>query len=205
MAWFAERYPDKEIIGIDISKEMIVLAAKRIEKASLSNARAVQCDEKRVPETFSGQKFDLIYVYFGALNTVADLQKTAEDIHDLIAPGGHAVLTFVNKWYLREMLVQTAKLKFSIAFARIKKVWGGYSPERYLPSRCYSPKQILKAFSKFELLERKGYSIYFPAWYNYKKFLNKQGKLDALWEKDQRIQKSSLWSKGEYTLFVFRK
>jgi ubiquinone/menaquinone biosynthesis C-methylase UbiE len=205
VAWFAEKYPDKEFIGIDISKEMIALATKRINSASLANANALQCDETQMTETFSGKKFDLIYVYFGALNTVSNLHKTAEDIYSLLTPGGHAVLTFVNKWYLREMLVQTAKLKFNIAFARLKKVWGGYSPDRYLPSRCYSPKQITKAFKEFELLARKGYSIYYPAWYNYKKFLNNPKRLDALWEKDQRIQNSALWSKGEYTLFVFRR
>lgn len=205
VAWFAEQYPDKEITGIDISIEMVRLAEKRIQNAGLENAKVLQCDELEMLEKFKGQQFDLVYVFFGALNTVSDLQKTAGYIHSLIKPGGHAVLTFVNKWYMREMLVQTAKLNFKIAFARIKKIWGGYSPDRYLPSRCYSPKEVKKAFSQFKLLEKKGYSIFYPAWYNYKKFKENPSQLDGLWEKDQRLQKSWLWDKGEYTLFVLRR
>jgi hypothetical protein len=115
------------------------------------------------------------------------------------------VLTFVNKWYLRELVVQLIKGRVKGAFARIRRVWGGYSPDRYLPSRCYSPSQIKKAFSELKLLRRKGYSIFFPAWYNFKKMEGKNKRLHKLWKLDQRIQNSFLWSKGEYTLFVFEK
>ncbi len=54
-------------------------------------------------------------------------------------------------------------------------------------------------------LEKKGYSIFYPAWYNLQKLKGKEQKGDKLWEKDQRLQNSFLWSKGEYTLFVFEK
>jgi hypothetical protein len=162
-------------------------------------------DERSLLNEFSAGEYKLVFVFFGALNTVSDLKKTAEDISALLQPGGHAVLTFVNKWYLREMLVQLLKLRISGAFARIRKVWGGYSPDRYLPSRCYSPSEVQKAFSGMKLLFRKGYSIFFPAWYNFKKFTGKKHKLERLWKLDQRIQSTFLWSRGEYTLFVFEK
>ena len=203
--WFASSYPEKSITGIDISAKMVEQAKLRIKASKLNNATAIQLDERAMLQYFGKQKFDLVYVYFGALNTVDNLGFAAEQIYELLKPGGHAVLTFVNKWYLREMLVQSLKLKPNIAFSRLRKVWGGYSPNRFLPSKCYSSGYIKNAFRNFKILERKGYSITFPAWYNFKKYLKLEEKTDKLWNTDQKLQKSFLWSKGEYLLFVFKK
>jgi SAM-dependent methyltransferase len=205
VAWFAEQYPEAQITGVDISAEMVQLASTRIHKKGLNNAKVLRCDERELTAHFTSGQFDLIYVYFGALNTVTDLGKTALTIEKLLKPQGHAVLTFVNKWYLREMIVQMIKINFKQAFARIRKIWGGYSPERYLPSRCYSPRQVKRSFKNLQLIEKQGYSIFFPAWYNFKKALGDPARLDRLWRFDKKLQKTCLWSKGEYTLFVFRK
>lgn len=205
VCWFAKSFPNIHISGVDISPKMIETTGEQIRALGLKNAEALVCDERQLLKPFGGETFDLVYVYFGALNTVSDLSYAADQIHKLLAPGGHAVLTFVNKWYLREMVVQTLKMNFKTAFARLRKEWGGYSIDRHLPSRCYSPRQIRAAFSEFSLLEKKGYSIKFPAWYNAHKLKNNPAKADALWAADQQLQKSWWWSKGEYTLFVFRK
>lgn len=205
VAWFASKYPEKKFTAVDISEKMADLAATRVKEQGLANATVLQSDERTLAEKFGAGSFDLVYVFFGALNTVADLHLAAREIEKLLTPGGHAVLTFVNKWYLREMIVQTLKLKPSIALARLKREWGGYSVDRHLPSKCYSPRQIRKAFKSFDLLEKKGYSIFFPAWYNPHKVKGQPEKADRLWEKDRRIQGTFLWSKGEYTLFVFKR
>ncbi len=205
VAWFASNFPEAQVTGVDISEHMVALANRRITQQKLENATALQSDERGLLEHFGEAQFDMVVVYFGALNTVENLSKAAKIIEKLLQPGGKAVLTFVNKWYWREMLVQTLKLNFSIAFARLKKDWGGYSPQRHLPSRCYSPAEIRTAFNGFSILERKGYSIFYPAWYNYKKWLSKPERAEVLWEKDQKIQNGFLWSKGEYTLYVFEK
>ncbi|NQU35674.1 MAG: class I SAM-dependent methyltransferase [Bacteroidetes bacterium] len=203
--WFASTYPDKNFAAVDISEEMVKLAQKRLNKDQLKNARVIQSDERSLIEKFGENSFDLIYVYFGALNTVEDLNFSSIQIHKLLRPNGIAVLTFVNKWYLRELLVQLLKLNFKIAFARIGKVWGGYSVNRFLQSHCYSPNIVKKAFSQFTFLEHKGYSILYPPWYNDHKIRNNKQKADKLWNLDQKLQKTNLWSKGEYTLFVFQK
>lgn len=205
VAWFASRFPSTKITGIDISEKMVSLAQKRIKSQKLSNARIMKLDERGLTNTFKPGEFDLVYVYFGALNTVPDLTESAKSIFQILKPSGHAVLTFVNKWYLREMIVQFMKLNFKVAFSRLKKEWGGYSPNRHLPSKCYSPSEIRNAFKQFEFLEKRGYSIFFPAWYNAHKLKGKPEKEKKLWKKDKRLQNSSLWSKGEYTLFVLRK
>ena len=203
--WFASQYPDKEFVAVDISEEMVKLTRKRLNRDQLKNASVFQSDERQLAEQFGEESFDLVYVYFGALNTVEDLTFSASQIHRLLKPGGVAVLTFVNKWYLRELVVQVMKLNFKIAFARLGKVWGGYSVSRFLPSHCYSPGTILKAFSHFKLLQRKGYSIVYPPWYNDHQVRKNPEKANKKWELDQKLQKTPLWSKGEYTLFVFQK
>jgi len=205
VAWFASEFPHVNVTGIDISNKMVGLAQQRISQQKLTNAKAITLDERGLLENFKPADIDLIYVYFGALNTVPDLDDAAKDIFNLLKPGGHAVLTFVNKWYLREMIVQAMKLNFKVAFSRLRKEWGGYSPNRHLPSRCYSPKQILESFNQFELLERRGYSIFYPAWYNPHKLKGREKEGESLWQKDKKLQNTWLWSKGEYTLFVFQK
>ncbi|MCU0369911.1 MAG: methyltransferase domain-containing protein [Bacteroidales bacterium] len=205
VAWFASRYPDREITGVDISENMVSLAQKRINAQNLANAKVFQADERSLLTKFGKGSFDLVFVYFGALNTVADLPAAAGQIRELLQPGGHAVLTFVNKWYWREMFVQIMKFNFRLAFARLKKEWGGYSTDRHLPSRCYTPHEIRRAFKDFQLLEKRGYSIFYPAWYNYRKWLNKIPATDTRWKRDESLQGTFLWSKGEYTLFVFKK
>lgn len=201
--WFARNYPEKQIVASDISPKMIEATGRRI--SGLSNARVHLGNEHSLLKEFGPGSFDMIYVYFGALNTVEDLSEAADIIYDLLKPGGHAVLTFVNKWYLREMIVQLLKFRFRGAFARIRKVWGGYSPQRFLPSHCYSSAKIEKEFSRFGLVERKGYSIFYPAWYNHHKVAKDPIKGDKLWEKDQSLQSSFWWDKGEYLLYVFSK
>ena len=203
--WFASNYPKANFTAVDISDEMVKLTQKRLDKDSIKNASVSRSDERSLVKNFGENSFDLIYVYFGALNTVEDLDQTANEIRKLLVTDGIAVLTFVNKWYLRELFVQMLKLNFKIAFARLGKVWGGYSVDRFLKSHCYSPARINKAFSKFNLIERKGYSIFYPPWYNDHKVRNNPDKANRLWKKDQKAQNTGLWSKGEYTLFVFQK
>lgn len=203
--WFAKNYPDKEFVGIDISKEMVNLAGKRLANAGIKNAKVEVATDKNIIELFGKESFDLVYVYFGALNTAENLEKAAESIYEILNINGYAVLTFVNKWYLREMIVQLMKFKFKSAMARINTIWGGYSVDRFLPSHCYSASHISKVFSKFNLIEKKGFSILFPAWYNQHKISGNPLKADNLWNLDKKLQKTWFWSKGEYTLFVFKK
>jgi SAM-dependent methyltransferase len=202
--WFAKNFPGRQFCSVDISASMVELAQNRLRADNLANATVSRSDERTLVETFGPESFDLVYVYFGALNTVENLEAAAEEIRKLLKPGGIAVLTFVNKWYLRELFVQMAKLNFKTAFARLGRVWGGYSVTRHLPSHCYSPGRIKKAFRSFSLLEKKGYSIVYPPWYNDHKNRNNPGKADRLWQVDQKLQHTPLWAAGEYSLFVFK-
>jgi ubiquinone/menaquinone biosynthesis C-methylase UbiE len=206
LAHFARCYPEKEFYGIDISQGMVDLANAKIDKYELKNLRVAKGSVEDVSSVFEGRKFEMIYVYFGALNTVENLEEIAKELNALLAPKGKMVLTFVNKWYLQGMLIEFLKFRWDAAFGRLKKVWGGYSPTRHLASVCYSPRQIKKIFNQFELLDKEGYSITHPAWYyiRFNILLRPKGRW-LLWKIDKLLNKTPFWKFGEYALYVFKK
>lgn len=202
---FATIFPERQIFGIDISAEMVRLSSEHMVNRQCANIRVRQGSVEDIEKLFPNQHFDLIYVFFGALNTVEDLPKAAQTLKNLLHPDGTMVLTFVNKWYLPGIALELLRLRFSRAFARIKPVWGGYSPVKFLPSKCYSPSQIKRAFEGSVLKKSKGFSIVHPAWY-YTGINRRLGKLRKyLWRIDLFLNKTPLWRFGEYTLFVLQK
>lgn len=204
LIYFAKNNPDAQVVGIDISDGMCEVANEAIKSENLTNCKALVGSVEDVEKLIPDQKFDFIYVFFGSLNTVEDLSKAADCLEKLLLPEGKMVLTFVNKWYMLGILKPLLKLRINTAFKRLKKTWGGYSTSRFLPSKCYSPAQIRKAFSNFKEISHRGYSILFPAWYEAPKMVNDNYK-ESRWKWDEKLSKTPMWSWGEYTLFVFEK
>src|SRR5690606_28437718 len=178
-------------------------ALNLIGESGLTNCQVATGSVEDVRELFPGKRFDLIYVYFGALNTVEDLARASSDLESLLTGDGKLVLSFVHKWYLFGVLKPLTRLRFKTAFRRLRKVWGGYSLSKFLPSRCYSPAQIRSAFANFNEVTHRGYSILYPAWYEKDAIQVKMA--DRFWKWDAWLNKTPLWSLGEYTLFVFEK
>jgi SAM-dependent methyltransferase len=206
LAHFGAIYPNRRIYGIDISPTMVVNAGRKIELLELRNVRVMVGTPENVHELFPEDRFDHIYVFFGALNTVADLHHVSGVLKSRLKPGGTMVLTFVNKWYLAEVLINLLKFKPRRAFRRFRDVWGGYSEQYHLESRCFSPGEIKKAFGDdFQLTRRQGYSILYPAWYR-SNWIQRFGKriTDLLWRADQVLNRTPAWCLGEYALYTFR-
>ena len=204
LVYFATKNPNAKVYGLDISKGMFDAATANISGNHLSNVKIDVGSVEDIETAFPGVKFDLVYVFFGALNTVEDLDLAAKKIHESLTENGVAVLTFVNKWYLRGMVVPLLKGRFKIAFARIRKIWGGYSTKYFLPSKCYSIGDIKKVFNQFTIQKIKGYSIFYPAWYDGFKY-NNESTLTKLWKMDERVNEAMGRGFGEYALFVLRK
>ncbi len=202
---FGTTHPDVKVVGIDISEGMQKTAIKRIQNKELKNVTALKGKVEDMDELFSGEQFDMIYVFFGALNTVEDLDETARILYRFTSGNGILALSFVNKYYIGGVLTEMLKLRFRAAFSRLRPEWGGYSPTRYLPSRCYSSRQIKKAFNGFRLIKIKGYSIIHPAWYHHG--LNRILKRfhPILWRADQVLNKTVFCRFGEYALYIFKK
>lgn len=202
---FATTHPGAEVAGIDISGAMQGIAQDKKDEAKLSNLTVEKGKVEDLSELFPKKQFDMIYVFFGALNTVDDLEETARIMADHTAPGGVLVLSFVNKYYLAGMAIELLKLRIRAAFSRLRKVWGGYSPSQYLPSKCYSPGEVKNAFTGWKLLKTKGYSIIHPAWY-YHGLNRLLKKLHShMWKTDMQLTRTPIWRFGEYALYVFQK
>jgi len=202
---FGLTHPGSRITGIDISAAMQQLAREKIAAHELQNVTAEKGSVEDLQTLYPEARFDMVYVFFGALNTVEDLNRAAGHLWEVTAPGGRLVLSFVNKNYVAGTFIELLKFRFRAAFSRHKKEWGGYSPTQYLPSRCYTPGQIRKSFSRFLLVKQKGYSIIHPAWYYHRLNQMLRRFSPLLWKADKLLNNTFLWSWGEYTLFVFQK
>lgn len=204
---FAKLFPESNFYGIDVSDMMLTYTKEKIKKTKCDNARIALGSVEDIQNLYPDLKFDLIYVFFGALNTVKDLELAAKHLHQILKSGGKMVLTFVNKYYLAEIGLRLLKGDFKNAFARQKKVWYGYSKDKTVESYCYSPTKIGASFSTdFEIIHRQGYSILHPAWYHNRwvqKFGSRIGRL--LWKADEVLNRTLAWQWGEYTLYVLKK
>ena len=204
---FAKIFPSSKFYGVDVSDMMFTYANEKLQKSGCKNVRLALGSIEDIPDLYPAVKFDLIYVFFGALNTVKNLSAAAQYLEQILKPQGKMVLTFVNKYYLAEIGIRLLKGDFKNAFARQKKVWHGYSKEKTVESYCYSPHKIELSFAPFFVPTfRQGYSILYPAWYRngwVKKLGPRISRL--LWRADELLNRTWAWQWGEYTLYIFEK
>lgn len=208
VAFFAEKYPDANVYGIDVSAKMLESARQLCSSNKLNNTKFINTGIEKLHEHIAADlRFDIIYVFFGALNTVSSLNEAAKIIDKLLTPSGIAVLTFVNKYYLSEFFINIVKARPGKATARWGKVWRGYSNDYKLASKTYTPSQITAAFAgtSLQLQKKRGYSIFYPAWFQ-QNWLHKFPKTcRILGSLDKLANKTLFWGNGEYTLFVYKK
>jgi SAM-dependent methyltransferase len=203
---FGRIFPERTFVGLDVSPRMVELARARVRSMELRNVRVETGSAEAMAELQQPGAFELGYVFFGALNTVESLERVAERLYAALAPGGHLVLTFVNRWYLAEIAIGLLRGRARHAFSRLRGSWSGYGPDRGPASRCVSPREVHRAFGRGgELIRRRGFSILYPAWYRagWLRWLGRAGPL--LWEVDRRLSRTPAWSLGEYALYVYRK
>jgi len=209
VAYFAQKYPEATVYGIDVSAKMVACAEELATSLQLKNTKHINTGIEKLSEHLeAGVKFDIIYVFFGALNTVSSLQDAAKVIDGLLNPGGKVVLTFVNKYYLSEFFINLLKLRPGKALARWGDVWRGYSNDYALASKTYTPSQVQSTFAKtsLKLQNKRGYSIFYPAWFQQDWLRKYPGLCKMLARMDGFANKTGLfWGNGEYTLFVYNK
>ena len=97
---FAEEFPNRKFYGLDISAEMVRLTREKIEEMGLENAWVAQGSVEDITTQFPEATYDMIYVFFGALNTVDNLESAFSDLRSVLQPRGKMVLTFVNKYFI---------------------------------------------------------------------------------------------------------
>lgn len=84
------RLNPREIVGIDISEEMLAIAGKKIDKAGKSHIiRFEKGDSEQI--NFPDNHFDGITVAFGVRN-FENLSKGLKEMHRVLKPGGKVVI-----------------------------------------------------------------------------------------------------------------
>lgn len=203
--YFAEKYPAKNIYAFDVSPVMTSMAQKNIDQRKLKNAIVKTGTVEQIQELFPGIKFDMIYIYFGGLNTVFNLKEVVKSLRESVTDEATIVLTCVNRYYVLDFFARLLKFKFREATARFRNKWKGYSPGRDLKSNVYSSRFIRKNFEpEFEIVKRKGYSIFYPPWYGVRHLGKLKSLGPKLWKLDQKLQSTFLWNMGEYSLYVMK-
>jgi SAM-dependent methyltransferase len=203
LAWFAERYPRKRYAGIDVSHRMIAEARRQLAARAVRIERGCAAD---LPGLFPGEAFDLVYSFFGPLNTEPDLDGAVQALARMVLPGGVLVLTFVNRLYLLDAALHLLRGRPSRAVARLADRWRGYSEQTPLDAWLYFPGQIEARFRPaFQVSHREGFSIAYPAWYRAPRFRPNSALMRALWLGDRALNRTPLWSAGEHLLYVFRR
>lgn len=204
MVWFADNERVSNIYGLDITPEFHKIVSAKAEdfpKMKPLLGGPEDCSKHLKPNSI-----DSIYVFFGALNTCAEMEKAVDEMSKVLRPGGKIVVTFVNKWYAFDIIWNLLMLRPKKAVARLKKVWGGYSPTRFLASRCYSAREVHGFFKKgFTRKQRAGYCIAHPAWYRHHWAPLKSVRSKVFYAFDSMLQWTPFWNLGEYSLYVYEK
>lgn len=86
----AKRLSPRRVIGADISKEMMEIAAHKVNQLRLERTIVFQ-NEDCMHMSFANDTFDAVTVAYGARN-FEDLDKGLKEILRVLKPGGHLLL-----------------------------------------------------------------------------------------------------------------
>ncbi len=80
-----------QVTGLDFSAPAMAAAADLTERAGLQ-AEWVVSDVMRADEALGGRRFDIVYTGIGSLAWLEDLERWADVVRSLLAPGGRLYL-----------------------------------------------------------------------------------------------------------------
>jgi SAM-dependent methyltransferase len=202
LTWFARRYPGRRFFGIDVSPRMVELARQKFPGGAARIARG--CAED-LPSVFSGERFDLVYSFFGPLNTEPSLERAVRALTSVLTPNGVLVLTFVSRIYLLDSVIHALRGRARRASARLTDRWRGYNELAPLDATLYFPRQIARQFASAFTIERsEGFSILYPAWYRAGHFREGGATIRTLWLADRLLNRTPLRFVGEHMLYALR-
>lgn len=204
MVWFAALDEVESVNGLDITPEFHNIVIKKGKANEKMNPLLGGPEE--AAKHLNRNSIDTIYVFFGALNTCGDLEHAVSEMAKVLKPGGRIVATFVNKWYAFDILWNMIMLRPKKAVSRLRKIWGGYSPTRFLASRCFSARQIHGLFKKdLKKKQRMGFCITHPAWFRHHWAPHRSARSKLLYKLDEVLQYTPFWNLGEYSLYIYEK
>lgn len=144
LALAALKLKPSEIIGLDISKEMLKVAQVKVDKRGLSSTiKLLHGDSENIP--FPDNSFDAITVAFGVRN-FENLNRGLSEMSRVLKPGGKVViLEFSNPTQFPVKQIYGFYFKYVLPF------WGGlFSKDK--AAYTYLPESV-RAFPEGDLFE----------------------------------------------------
>ena len=80
----AERFPEAEIVGVDLSRKMVARARQKTPPGLTARVRFEEGDSGRLP--YAGESFDLV--------TLANMIPFFDELDRVLAPGGSVLFAF---------------------------------------------------------------------------------------------------------------
>ena len=148
----AKRNPQAHLIGMDISKKMLVIGKEKVKQRNLENQIELRLgDAAALP--FEDDSFDAVTVAFGVRN-FEDLDKGLSEISRVLKPGGQAVVlefSMPEKFPVKQLY----RFYFKRVLPKIgKTISKDSSAYAYLPA---SVERFPKPKAFLELLAQQGF------------------------------------------------
>ncbi|MBR5465028.1 MAG: bifunctional demethylmenaquinone methyltransferase/2-methoxy-6-polyprenyl-1,4-benzoquinol methylase UbiE [Alistipes sp.] len=150
--YLAERMPEVQVVGVDISESMLQVGAEKVAKANLSDrVTLTEGDARALP--FTDASFDVVTVAFGVRN-FSELPLCLQEMHRVLCDGGRVMIIELST--PKNPLVRWCYELY--AFRLLPWIGGLLSHDK--PAYRYLPASI-KAFHKpervVELLQQAGF------------------------------------------------
>ncbi len=149
---FGTRGIGREIVGLDLSEEMLDIARKKITRKNLaSRIKFLKADAQDLP--FPSETFDLVSMAFG-LRNISEPRRAIEEMNRVLKKGGKALIlefTLPPNALLRELYL--LYLKTAAPFLG-KVIVGSKTPYNYLVSSIssfYKESNVLKLLKSASL------------------------------------------------------
>lgn len=108
-----------DVVATDPSQAMLGIAAAKIERAGCGARVELRCmPMERCGAELAGSEFDGVFSNFGAVNCVADLERTSADLASLLRPGSPLLFVVMGRHVPWEWAWFAARGEWRKAFRR---------------------------------------------------------------------------------------
>ena len=109
------------VTGIDASSAMVHEARARAARLDGPHRPVVLCRSIEQLAKFPQASFDAAFSNFGPLNCVADMASAAEQLHDVLRPGGQLVASVIGRVCPWEIALYVARGQWVRALTRLRR------------------------------------------------------------------------------------
>lgn len=202
--WLAKQ--NYTVTATDISETMLSVAKNKFQS---NNLNFKQADINQLPNSFSEEKFDLLFSNFGGLNCLSksELERFLKNASELLTENGQLVLVIMPKNTLWEQLYFLVKGNFKAIFRRKKEMVIANVDGESIKTFYHNPKEVVHLTSDaFQLKQLKPVGFFIPPSYLEPFFRNKPGLVSVVKSLENIVKNKSFLSKyADHYLIVLQK